>query len=432
MDTLIQRYLSSHKNIEKLFMYKLDAICKVVREHFGKLLFKPGDKKATRVNKIHQQLKQMPQLLQYSTSDEEFTDISQPKSLKRTYMDFILKSNYPKEYLAAPVAEITHFESVKEWESKSGIQINLEIPEIKNGHIIFIYPEYSIKRKQLEMRTFDYTHILNNLHYHICSKGLEGIKTTAFIDVSNVNHDVLPCAIVEDKMGRQNCTISQRFFSSDVQEILESNRDHAEAEFVELTHNWFWACDERGMEVLQRLKFLNDMYIYMLSKHTFSTYPPPKNYIGGVPMKTFEAVFHCISMRFSLFCMSSTHSYNTRSISTLAVESFFSNLARYEFSGLGALKAVDIPKLISHIVHLNTTKHDSKRGFEYTTSTRDNYPVYLLESDIRNSNNNIFGSTAFDVKGLKKSKTKKHWFTLSKPKQVSKGGKGIRQYMKID
>ena len=25
-------------------------------------------------------------------------------------MDFILKSNYPKEYLAAPVAEITHFE----------------------------------------------------------------------------------------------------------------------------------------------------------------------------------------------------------------------------------------------------------------------------------------------------------------------------------
>ena len=97
VDTLIQKYLSSHKNIEKLFMYELDAICKVVREHFGKLLFKPGDKKATRVNKIHKQLKQMPQLLQYSTSDEEFTDIFQPKSLKQTYRDFILKSNYPKE-----------------------------------------------------------------------------------------------------------------------------------------------------------------------------------------------------------------------------------------------------------------------------------------------------------------------------------------------
>ena len=196
----------------------------MVKEDFGKLLFKPADKKATRVNKIHHQLKQMPQLLQYSMSDEEFTDTFQPKSLKQANMDFILKSNYPKEYLAAPVAEITHFESVKEWESKSGININLDIPGIENEHIIFNYPEYSNKGKQLEMRTFDYTHILNNLHYHICSKGLEGIKTSAFISVSNVNHDVLPHA--------------------DVQELLQSNGDYAEAEFVELTQNWFWACDE--------------------------------------------------------------------------------------------------------------------------------------------------------------------------------------------
>ena len=36
-----------------------------------------------------------------------------------------------------------------------------------------------------------------------------------------------------------------------MQEILESNGDDAEAELVELTHNWFRACDERGMEVLQ-------------------------------------------------------------------------------------------------------------------------------------------------------------------------------------
>ena len=82
VDTLIQKYLSSRKNIEKLFMHELDAICKVVKEDFGKLLFKPGDKKATRVHKIHQQLKQMPQLLQYSTSEEEITDIFQPISLK--------------------------------------------------------------------------------------------------------------------------------------------------------------------------------------------------------------------------------------------------------------------------------------------------------------------------------------------------------------
>ena len=70
-----------------------------------------------------------------------------------------MKSNYPKEYLAAPVAEITHLEIVKEWEAKSRKSINLKIPGIDNGHIIFNYLEYSLKLKQLEMRTFDYTHI---------------------------------------------------------------------------------------------------------------------------------------------------------------------------------------------------------------------------------------------------------------------------------
>ena len=68
-------------------------------------------------------------------------------------------------------------------------------------------------------------------------------------------------------------------------------------------------------------------------------------------------------------------------MSTLAIELFFSDLTRYEFSGLGAPKAVDIPKLISHIVHINTMKHDPLRGFEFTTSTRDNYPTYFMELD---------------------------------------------------
>ena len=111
---------------------------------------------------------------------------------------------------------------------------------------------------------------------------------------------------------------------------------------------------------------------------------------------------------------------------------FFSDLTCYEFSGLGAPKAVDIPKLISHVVHVNTTKHDPSRGFEFTTSTRDNYPTYLMEMDNSNSSINSYAPSAFDVKVDKKKKIKKRWFTLAKPKEVTKGGKGIRQYFKFD
>ena len=190
--------------------------------------------------------------------------------------------------------------------------------------------------------------------------------------------------------------------------------------------NWFRACDERGLDMKIRIWHLNNAYEYLLEKLQLDDYPPATTHIAGIPVKMYEAILHCISTRFMLFNLSSTKSYNSRSISTLAVESFFSDLSRFEFGGLGAPN-------ISHIVYINTTKHDPKRGFEFTTSTRDNYPIYLMEYPEDNSDSNEFKNHPFDkYRHIKKKRPKSNWFTLSKPKQVAKGGHGIRQYFKID
>ena len=82
---------------------------------------------------------------------------------------------------------------------------------------------------------------------------------------------------------------------------------------------------------------------------------------------------------------------------------FFSDLTRFEFSGLGAPKAVDIPKLISHVVHINSLKHNPDRGFEFTTSTHDNYPTILMDVDDSNYSDSIFKLHNFDVKAEKKT-----------------------------
>ena len=83
----------------------------------------------------------------------------------------------------------------------------------------------------------------------MCNQGFTGVSTEAFVNVSKVNYDVLPLAIVEDKLDRQNCQISQRFFSKEVEEILELNGNKSEAEFVKKTRNWYRACDERGIDM---------------------------------------------------------------------------------------------------------------------------------------------------------------------------------------
>ena len=406
LDSFVQKYLSSKKGINKVFNYELDVINDEIEREFGKNIFHRNDKKLVHVNKLFVQLRKMPQLLKFETSDEENIEYYQPKTLFETYEEFLLRKKYPKEYLAAPICDIGHFRSVKEWEKDSPVAINLPIPFLEDEHIIFNYPEMSSERNQIEMRTFDYMHILNNLHFHVCNKGFRGVSTEAFIEVSKVDHDVLPQTIVEDKMDRQNSTISQCFFAKEVEEILISNGNYTEEEFVQNTRNWFRACDDRGMEITDQIKHLNTMYEYMVGKCNFSDYPLPISHVEGIPIKTYEALLHTISTRFSLFGLSASNAYNTRSISTLAVESFFSDLTKFEFSGLGAPKVVDIPKLISHVVHINSLKYNPDRGFEFTTSTCNNYPTILMDVDDSNHSDSIFKPHNFDVKIDKKNRNK--------------------------
>ena len=192
VDSFIHNYLTTKKKIGKLFKYEMDIINEEVMTTFNKLLFKRTDSKQIRVNKIHMQLRQMPEILQYETSDNDDLVYYQPKSLYKIYKKFSTSKNYPKEFLATAVCNIHHMENVEDWERKCKIPIQLNIPFLKDTHIIFNYLEYSKDRCQLEMRTFDYTHILNNLCYHICNRGFTGVSTKAFVNVSKVNHDVLP------------------------------------------------------------------------------------------------------------------------------------------------------------------------------------------------------------------------------------------------
>ena len=220
VDTFLQKYLSSRTNMSKLFIYKLDIINSKVHENFNTNIFNKNDSKKMKVQKLYEQLLQMPQLLHYESSEYKMCDLFQPKTLFQIHWKFITSNKYPKEFLAAPVCQISHLEKVFAWESNSPIPLCLHLPCNEREHIIFNYLEFSQSREQIEMRTFDYTHIFNNLRFHICNKGFDDVRTKAFIAVSDVDNDILARTIVEDKLDRQNCDLLWRFFSSEVQTIL--------------------------------------------------------------------------------------------------------------------------------------------------------------------------------------------------------------------
>ena len=78
---------------------------------------------------------------------------------------------------------------------------------------------------------------------------------------------------------------------------------------------------------------------------------------------------------------------------------------------------------------MNTTKHDPKRGFKFTTSMRDNYPCYLLSSNLTFAGQVHFHAHPFDIKKTHTPRKKKKQFVLLNPKQIIRGGHGIRQYV---
>ena len=166
------------------------------------------------------------------------------------------------------------------------------------------------------------------------------------------------------------------------------------------------------MDIKIRLWHLNNAYEYFLQHLSLNDYPSPTTHVSGIPIKTYEALLHIISTRFSRFQLSSNGCYNSRATSTLAVESFFSDLSRFEFGGLGAPKAVDIPKLISHVVYINTTKHDPERRFEFVTTTRDNYLVYLMEQNNDYIPGTMLKNHSFDSQKNRKKYKSKKWFHL--------------------
>ena len=157
----------------------------------------------------------------------------------------------------------------------------------------------------------------------------------------------------------------------------------------------------------------------MHSKVNWETFPPPGRYVQGMPVQTYESIMQGISTRMQIFAMSPTP-VNQRSISTLSIESFFSELTNMEFSGLGCPKAVDIPRLISHVTELNNICHELDRGFSFHTTNRAAYPYHTLEKP---HDQNL---TVFDMP--RRRKKCKEQSLLALPKAITRGTLPIREH----
>ena len=138
------------------------------------------------------------------------------------------------------------------------------------------------------------------------------------------------------------------------------------------------------------MKHLHEFATFLSGLVQWKEMPPPINYIKGIPVPIYELLMQGISTHLQIYVLS-TMLINQRSISTVGIKSFFSDITHMEFSGLGCPKAVDIPCLITYVTELNTIRHDPNHGFAFSTTNRGAYlyDILLPPSDVNQTRFNL-------------------------------------------
>ena len=125
---------------------------------------------------------------------------------------------------------------------------------------LFSYPERNTQTGDLEFRTFDFTHILTNLHTQILIRGFEYCKREHFEHLSVNRPDILSLALVFDKIDQQNTFTAMRMFNYDVENYMRTNGFEETAHFIKLVRNWHDACNRRGLSANERVQHLFAMH----------------------------------------------------------------------------------------------------------------------------------------------------------------------------
>ena len=90
---------------------------------------------------------------------------------------------------------------------------------------------------------------------------------------------------------------------------------------------WHEACDQHGVTANMRVACLYEMYGFLTQNANFDVYPS-HHYYRGMPIVTYEALLQNKTTRIQLYQYADGNTYNSRSISTLCNESFFSDITR--------------------------------------------------------------------------------------------------------
>ena len=307
--------------------------------------------------------------------------IHNPDSLLLSCTNVIKGNDFHVKHIQIPLASLLQIEERRKWCENTTVPLTCHVP---GGHInFFSYPELNTLRAQLEFHTFDFTHILTNLHTQILTRGLDYCKKEHFEHLSEDRPDILSLSLVFDRIDQQNAFTAMRMFNESIESYMHTAGFTDTANFVQLIRNWHDACNKRGIPADTRVRYLHDMHQFLTEGINFNAIPfqYPGRYIKGLTWQTFEALLQNISTRIQLYFFTSGGTYNSRAVSTLSNESFFADLVRYDKESHGYPKGTNVSRVFGRVVLINHFKHKRDKNYYLAATVKAKYEVQLAEPD---------------------------------------------------
>ena len=192
---------------EKCYLPEITRIGKVLESYSGRSFYSIQLSKSRNVNIICKAFKGS-NFVQENKRIRQ-ANINSMKTLVQLSKGITLNSLYPTVCLQVSYANALHKVTKSKWMQQAKIPLTVTIPrklaqKPPVDFEIFCFPEYSEKRKQLEPRILDYSHILMNMQMHLCKTGCDFCKEEHFVELCQERPDILSQAIVIHKLDPMN------------------------------------------------------------------------------------------------------------------------------------------------------------------------------------------------------------------------------------
>ena len=203
----------------------------------------------------------------------------QPSTLISICKKKITSKLVTKGMLNTALSELSWPQTLHHWKNKSCIDHDLG-PTFPSTW--FSVPEFDKRRKRIEPKVWDGTHLLTNWRRAVCEKGTEKLQKEAWARVAKTNKTKLREPMVIDLVDKQDIEFAKTTFSEEVATQMLKLGYTEEAKFCSLISNWWKAEDEPGISAKKRFEFRVAMQNYLMDGVDFGKFPPYGNYIKGI------------------------------------------------------------------------------------------------------------------------------------------------------